>query len=171
MRVFKNTWFQRFARKEGVADAALCEAVARAARGQVDADLGGGVLKQRVARPGAGRSGGYRVILLFRAGDRALFAYGFAKADRANIEGDELAAFRRLAQEVLTLFPAQLDALVEAGRFVEVRCDGDDQGLSERSVRGDPRNSRGAARSRRDRQADHAGVRRGVPGAGARAGP
>lgn len=125
LRVFKNTWFQRFARKERIADAALCDAVARAEKGQVDADLGGSVLKQRVARPGAGRSGGYRVILLFRAGDRALFAYGFAKSDRGNIGDDELAAFRQLAAEVLALSGEQLDALVAAGRFMEVRCDGD----------------------------------------------
>lgn len=125
VRVFKNTWFQRFARKERIADAALCDAVARAEKGQIDADLGGSVLKQRVARPGAGRSGGYRVILLFRAGDRALFAYGFAKSDRGNIGDDELAAFRQLAAEVLSLSGEQLDALVAAGRFMEVRCDGD----------------------------------------------
>jgi len=125
LRVFKNTWFQRFARKERIADAALCDAVARAEKGQIDADLGGSVLKQRVARPGAGRSGGYRVILLFRAGDRALFAYGFAKSDRGNIGDDELAAFRQLAAEVLALSGEQLDALVAAGRFMEVGCDGD----------------------------------------------
>lgn len=125
VRVFKNTWFQRFARKERIADAALCDAVARAEKGQIDADLGGSVLKQRVARPGAGRSGGYRVILLFRAGDRALFAYGFAKSDRGNIGDDELAAFRQLAAEVLALSGEQLDALVAAGRFMEVGCDGD----------------------------------------------
>ena len=125
LRVFKNTWFQRFARKERIADAALCDAVMRAEKGQIDADLGGSVLKQRVARPGAGRSGGYRVILLFRAGDRALFAYGFAKSDRGNIGDDELAAFRQLAAEVLAVSEEQLDALVVAGRFMEVGCDGD----------------------------------------------
>ncbi len=125
MRVFKNTWFQRFARKERIPAAALCDAVARAEKGQIDADLGGSVLKQRVARPGAGRSGGYRVILLFRAGDRALFVYGFAKSDRGNIGDDELAAFRQLAAEVLALSGEQLDALVAAGRFMEVGCDGD----------------------------------------------
>jgi len=124
LRVFKNTWFQRFARKERLANTALCDALARAEKGQIDADLGGSVLKQRVARPGAGRSGGYRVILLFRAGDRALFAYGFAKSDRGNIGDDELAAFRQLAAEVLALSGEQLDALVAAGRFMEVRCDG-----------------------------------------------
>jgi len=125
LRVFKNAWFQRFARKERIADTALCDALARAEKGQIDADLGGSVLKQRVARPGAGRSGGYRVILLFRAGDRALFAYGFAKSDRGNIGDDELVAFRQLAAEVLALSGEQLDALVAAGRFMEVRCDGD----------------------------------------------
>jgi len=125
LRVFKNTWFQRFARKERIPAAALCDAVARAEKGQIDADLGGSVLKQRVARPGAGRSGGYRVILLFRAGDRALFVYGFAKSDRGNIGDDELAAFRQLAAEVLALSGEQLDALVAAGRFMEVGCDGD----------------------------------------------
>ena len=124
MRVFKNTWFQRFARKERIADTALCDALARAEKGQIDADLGGSVLKQRVARPGAGRSGGYRVILLFRAGDRALFVYGFAKSDRGNIGDDELVAFRQLAAEVLALSGEQLDALVAAGRFMEVKCDG-----------------------------------------------
>jgi len=124
LRVFKNTWFQRFARKERIADTALCDALARAEKGQIDADLGGSVLKQRVARPGAGRSGGYRVILLFRAGDRALFVYGFAKSDRGNIGDDELVAFRQLAAEVLALSGEQLDALVAAGRFMEVECDG-----------------------------------------------
>jgi hypothetical protein len=62
MRVFKTLWFRRFARKEKVADSALCDAVARAERGLIDADLGGGLIKQRVWRPGSGRSGGYRQL-------------------------------------------------------------------------------------------------------------
>ncbi|WP_234056077.1 type II toxin-antitoxin system RelE/ParE family toxin, partial [Xanthobacter sp. NFH-6] len=58
MRVFKNSRFHKFARKEKISDAMLCEAVERAERGQIDADLGAGLIKQRVARPGAGKSGG-----------------------------------------------------------------------------------------------------------------
>ena len=73
MRVFKNAWFGRFARKEGISAAALWDAVGRAERGQVDADLGGGVIKQRIARPGEGRSKGYRSIVLFLKGERAFF--------------------------------------------------------------------------------------------------
>ena len=139
MRVFNNAWFQRFARKERIADVALCDAVARAERGQVDADLGSGVLKQRVARPGSGKSGGYRTILFFRAGDRAVFAYGFAKSDRDNIDENEEAAFKKAAKEVLALSETQLDMLVKRGRFVEVDCDGDKgEEVPERSVRSRP---------------------------------
>ena len=86
-RIFKNGWFERFARKERIADASLREAVQRAESGLVDADLGGGVIKQRVARTGQGKSGGYRTLILFRQGDKAIFAFGFAKSAQANISG------------------------------------------------------------------------------------
>jgi len=82
VRIFKSRWFQRFARKEGIADAVLREAVARAEKGQIDADLGGEVIKQRIARPGQGKSKGYRTIILFRRGAKAFFVYGFAKSQR-----------------------------------------------------------------------------------------
>ena len=67
MRVFKNTWFTRFAKKEGITDSELREAVNQLEAGQADADLGGGVYKVRIARPGKGKSGGYRVIVFFRS--------------------------------------------------------------------------------------------------------
>jgi hypothetical protein len=77
VRIFKSRWFERFARKEGIADVVLFEAVVRAEKGQIDADLGGGVVKQRIARPGQGRSKGYRTIIFFRRGVRSFFVYGF----------------------------------------------------------------------------------------------
>jgi hypothetical protein len=73
MKVFQNAWFGRFARKEKIPSAALWGAVLRAENGQIDADLGGGVIKQRVARPGEGKSKGYRSIVLFRRGERCIF--------------------------------------------------------------------------------------------------
>lgn len=124
MRVFKNAWFQKFARKEKISDAALCEAVARAERGLIDADLGGGVIKQRVARPGAGRSGGYRTLLLFRAGTRAVFTFGFAKSDRDNIDADDERTLKAAAKVVLALSEAEMDRLVAMNEFEEVRCHG-----------------------------------------------
>lgn len=60
----------------------------------MDADLGGGVIKQRVARPGEGRSGGYRTLILYRQAHRAFFVYGFAKSQQANISGEEAAALQ-----------------------------------------------------------------------------
>ena len=95
MRVFKNKPFARFARKAGLDDKVLRQAIEAAERGLVDADLGGGVIKQRVARQGGGKSGGFRTIVLFRLGERAFFVHGFAKSDLGNIRADELAALHR----------------------------------------------------------------------------
>ncbi|UXT00626.1 type II toxin-antitoxin system RelE/ParE family toxin [Agrobacterium tumefaciens] len=120
MRIFKNAWFERFARKQRIADAALLDAVQRAERGLVDADLGGGVIKQRVARPGQGKSGGYRTIILYKQDERAFFVFGFAKSHRSNIEDDEEAMFKQLALEVLALSDEQLAELIAKGRFSEV---------------------------------------------------
>ena len=79
MRIFKTRGFARFARKERLGDRELREAIARAERGIVDADLGGHVIKQRVARSGQGRSGGYCTVIAYRSQTRAVFLFGFAK--------------------------------------------------------------------------------------------
>ena len=123
MRIFKSRWFHRFARKEGIADAALREAVARAEKGQIDADLGGGVIKQRIARPGRGKSKGYRTIILFRRGVKAFFEYGFSKSQRANINNDEETRFKEAAKHVLALTEKQLAELLKRGDFVEVKSE------------------------------------------------
>jgi hypothetical protein len=120
VRIFKTKWFDRFTRKERIDAAAVREAVARAERGLVDADLGGGVVKQRVARPGQGRSGGYRTLVLLKAGERAVFAYGFAKSDRGNVREDELTALRELATELLRYDDEDLARALEAGALIEV---------------------------------------------------
>ena len=120
-RIFKTRWFERFARKEKIRDAVLVEAVLRAEKGQVDADLGGGVIKQRIARPGKGKSGGYRTIIYFQRGERAVFAYGFAKSDRANINADEENQFKAAAPHVLDVKERQIAELLANGDFVEVR--------------------------------------------------
>jgi hypothetical protein len=123
VRIFKNKSFARFARKARIADAALCEAIGNAERGLIDADLGGGVIKQRIARPGKGKSGGFRTIILFQAGARAFFVHGFAKKDQGNIRDDELAAFRMLAAELLAYDDDALGKAIAAGVFMEVMSD------------------------------------------------
>jgi hypothetical protein len=120
-RVFKTRWFQRFARKEKIGDAVLLDAIARAENGQVDADLGGDVIKQRIARPGQGKSGGSRAIIFFKRGVRAVFVYGFAKSERANIDINEEKQFKEAARHVLRLTEKQIAELVKNGDFVEVK--------------------------------------------------
>ncbi|MCY3830818.1 MAG: type II toxin-antitoxin system RelE/ParE family toxin [Rhodospirillaceae bacterium] len=129
MQTFKTKAFARFAQREGLEDAALCEAMRRARSGLIDADLGGGVIKQRIPRKGGGRSGGFRTIVLFRRGDLAFFVYGFAKSDRENLRRDELATYRLLADEYLALDGTGLAAAQAAGAIVEVNCD--DQAIQE----------------------------------------
>jgi hypothetical protein len=122
VRVFKTKPFTRFALHEGISDAALCDAVARAESGLVDADLGRGVIKQRLPRPGQGKSGGFRSIILFRREARAFFVLGFAKNARDNIDAAELQAFRRLADEVLSYDDATLALAMANGTMTEVMC-------------------------------------------------
>jgi hypothetical protein len=120
VEILKSAWFTRFARKEKISVAALCDAVDRAERGLIDADLGAGVIKQRIARTGEGRSKGYRTILLFRKQHRCFFIYGFAKSESENISAMEEAQFKKMARHVLDLTEAQLMELVTQGHFEKV---------------------------------------------------
>ena len=120
MKVFKNAWFTRFARKEKISDDALRDAVERAERGLIDADLGGGVIKQRIARPGAGKSKGYRSIVIYKKDDKAFFVYGFSKNQLGNIREDEEEQFKTAAKSILALTDRQIRQLVENGQFEEV---------------------------------------------------
>ena len=123
MRIFRNKWFSRFARQEGIADQELIEAIERADRGLVDADLGGGVIKQRIARPGEGKSGGFRSIVLFRKEELAFFVFGFAKNDQDNIDRKELKAFRALADDMLAYDTKTLAKVIRSGALTEVKDD------------------------------------------------
>jgi hypothetical protein len=124
LRVFKNSWFERFARKEKISVDLLWDAVERAEKGLIDADLGGGVLKQRIARPGTGKSNGYRSIVIYRKGSKAFFVYGFPKSDLGNIRGEEVEQFKKAAKSILTLSDDQIRKLIEIGQFEEVTKDG-----------------------------------------------
>ena len=108
MRVFKNTWFGRYTKREKIGSKKLIKAIDEAEKGIVDADLGGNIIKQRIARSGQGKSGGYRTIIVFKKGDKAFFVYGFAKNDRENISKDELTYFKKIAKMLLALSDIQI---------------------------------------------------------------
>jgi hypothetical protein len=124
LRIFKTKWFDRFAYKNDICNLALVEAVERAEKGLIDADLGKGVIKQRIARAGEGKSKGHRTIILLRKGERAFFVYGFSKKDRDNLRQDEEEDFREMAGHYLSLSETYLSELLAIGDFLEVKKDG-----------------------------------------------
>jgi hypothetical protein len=124
MRVFKNKVFSKWAAKEGLDDAALLAAVEEMECGLIDADLGGHVVKKRVAIGGRGKSGGARTLLAYKIGNKAFFVYGFAKNARANISAEELKALKHLAKELLGYSEKALAAAIKHGALIEVKSDG-----------------------------------------------
>ena len=127
MRIFKTKWMARFARRERVSDHSLRAAIERAGRGSIDADLGGGIVKQRVARSGQGRSGGYRVLIAYRAGSLAVFLYAFAKNERENIDPDELLSLREIGETWLAAGAQRIARALEAGILQEVTNDDEEK--------------------------------------------
>jgi hypothetical protein len=126
MSVYKTKEFSRFARKADLGNGALLEAAKAVASGRWDADLGGGVFKQRIAREGGGKSGGFRTIILFKIGGHSFFVHGFAKNAKANVTSKELKALKALAHTFLGLDVEALKKASAAGEISEVTNDGED---------------------------------------------
>ncbi|MBE0507926.1 MAG: type II toxin-antitoxin system RelE/ParE family toxin [Marinospirillum sp.] len=124
MRIFKNRVFSKWATKEGLDDSVLQAAVDEMERGLIDADLGGNVVKKRVAIAGQGKSGGVRTLLAYKIGNKAFFVYGFAKNARANISAYELKALKVLAKELLAYSDEALSEAIKHGALAEVKNDG-----------------------------------------------
>jgi hypothetical protein len=122
VRTFRTKAFTRFAVKSGITDEMLCRSARDADRGLIAADLGGGVIKQRIARPGRGKSAGFRTLIVFRAGARSFFVHGFAKNEKDNVSKEELLALRKLAAELLAYDNQTLERVLAAGAMVEVTC-------------------------------------------------
>jgi len=118
--IIKTKKFYRWAQKAGLVDASLCQAVEEMLKGLIDADLGGGVFKKRIALPGKGKSGGVRTLLATNRNDRWFFVFGFEKNDRANISTKELEALQLLADDLLSLKEEQIRLAITDGTMLEV---------------------------------------------------
>lgn len=125
MEIYKTRWFDRWARKQGLTSTALYAAVHEMASGLYEADLGGGLLKKRIARQGQGKSGGYRTIVATNKGDRWVFVFGFPKNLRSNIDKDETEALKKLAAHLLSMTVPVLHKAELAGELMEVRDEED----------------------------------------------
>ncbi|MDH3980736.1 MAG: type II toxin-antitoxin system RelE/ParE family toxin [Gammaproteobacteria bacterium] len=124
MRVFKSKWFQKWASREGLGDEVLLAAVKEMESGLIDAELGGHVVKKRVALPGHGKRSSTRTLVVYQQSSKAFFIYGFAKNERANISDRELKALRLLAKQLLGYSNPALDRAIKAGELTEVNEDG-----------------------------------------------
>jgi hypothetical protein len=120
MRIFVTKWFDRFQRSERIADAALIEAIDRASLGLIDAKLGAHLIKQRIAKSGQGKSGGYRTIVVLKSPEMAVFVYGFSKNTRANISSSELAEFKELALFYLAQSTTVMDEALKRKAIREI---------------------------------------------------
>src|SRR5258708_7805294 len=121
MHVLKTKTFARWSRKERIRDAFLIAAVDEIRRGLVDAHLGGGLVKKRVARAGSGKSGGYRTLLATNLRERWVFLYGFAKNERDNVDDEELSKLKSLAHVYMDMSEDTIGRLIKAGELIEVK--------------------------------------------------
>lgn len=120
MHIYKTKWFVRYAKRERINDKILYEAIERAERGLIDADLGGFVIKQRVGREGQGRSKGYRVLIAYQAKTMAIFIYGFAKSDLDNLDDNELQSLREISRAWLNANNKKIKHSLENGSLQEI---------------------------------------------------
>lgn len=119
-RVFRTRNFTRWMRKSGLTDAALCKAAKEMAAGLLDADLGGGVVKKRVAMPGRGKRGGARTLVATNNANRWFFLFGFEKNERGNISTGELEALKDYADDLLARTDAQLAQAIDQDALQEI---------------------------------------------------
>ena len=123
LRVYKTKAFARFARKEDLGDKALAGAISDIERGLIDADMGGGLIKQRIARSGGGKRGGFRTLIAYHVGKRAVFLFGFAKSDQSNISPEDERDLKDYGAMLLALKDKDIDLMTENGELREVRYD------------------------------------------------
>jgi hypothetical protein len=134
--VFALPQVARLLRKEHLPDAVLCAVAREVLAGRLgagEADLGSGLWKKRLARPGSGKSGGYRAIVAYRRPreDRVLFTFCFAKGAASTLTPAGHEALAGTASVFVGTTEAQLGALLAAGDVRGVMCDGDESGGNE----------------------------------------
>ena len=95
--------------------------------GLYDADLGGGLFKKRIARSGQGKRSGFRTLIAINKGDRWFFVFGFPKNERSNIDKDEEEALKKLASELLSLTPEDLEKETLKNKLIEVNCNAEEE--------------------------------------------
>ena len=120
LQVLATKSFSRWMRKNKIAHQELFSAAAEMAEGLIDADLGGHVVKKRVAVGGRGRRSGARTIVATNFGNKWIYIFGFEKNERSNIDISELKALQELAKTLLELKIDETSAAILHGELIDL---------------------------------------------------
>ena len=121
MEIYLPRSFQRDAKRDGVTDEDCREAIRRAESGLIDATLGGGLIKQRIATGSRGAAKGSRAVVFYRRGNLAVFLHVFAKSRGANVTKYELNEYLKLARFLEGLTEAKLKGLAATERWRDLK--------------------------------------------------
>ena len=123
MAIYKTKFFEKLASQADLSDQALCRAIKEIQDGLLDADLGGGLFKKRIARSGKGKSGGYRTLIVSNKKGLWFFVFVYPKNVQSNLDANEEKALKLYAAQLLSLKPAAIDGLINTGKLIRVICD------------------------------------------------
>ena len=121
LQVLATKSFSRWMRKNKVSQQNIAAAAAEMAEGLIDADLGGHVVKKRVALGGRGKRSGARTIVATNFGNKWIYIFGFEKSERGNIEASELKALQELSKTLLELTIDETSAAILHGELLEMK--------------------------------------------------
>ncbi len=112
MKRIKTKWFNSWAKKNKINDISLFEGITNLENNLSTVSLGSSLYKVRISRKGAGKSSGFRTIIVFKSGEKAIYIYGFAKNEQDNISSTELSMFKKLGKDLLRLNDTELNKAV-----------------------------------------------------------
>lgn len=116
-----------FARWCTLREAALCRAAWEIEAGRFEADLGGGIVKKRIAYSGRGKSGGARVLVARSSRLCMVFLVGRDKSDPGTDFSDAQAeSAMELAKAFARLDRQQLELAISRGAVKEIWCEEED---------------------------------------------
>jgi len=113
MKKLATKWFKKWSKKVNLSNQTLLEAIENLEHGLSTADLGAHLHKVRVKRSNRGKRSSFRTVVVYRKEDKAIFLYGFSKNEKANIDASELAYFKKLGRDLLSLDADQINQSIE----------------------------------------------------------